>query len=441
MDCVTPSVCIEEVKRCGPDGNVQICEKGDWVQIMKCPATSPCDQATLKCASDIKCQNNDKSCGEDNHLMVCDGTQWTKTPCPDNTVCYNSECREKCTPNDSSCTSATSYHKCNALGIWVDTNCASGLICNDTSGEATCEGTCDEGAYSCEDNVLKRCNSHEIRVIEPCGDRATCNEQEGRCVPNCGNTQLDNGEACDGSIPAGKTCETEMGNGYIGTLSCTSSCTIDTSGCTTAYCGNGTVDSGEACDGSVPAGKTCATEKGDDYTGSLECTENCTIDTSGCIASVVIPANWDYVQTFDNITSVSNQYKTENTYTEDDITWSIKGRTQMTQTTSGVTTDYSLDGKGVILKYDKDVPNYINAAGLTKGIKVLAFDYRSWGVSTDNGTLKITTGSTSNELNFKKDQTESVTYTLSVDANVTEFSIEPTKGGRIIIDNVRWTNK
>ena len=57
-------------------------------------------------------------------------------------------------------------------------------------------------------------------------------ETEGRCIPNCGNTLLDNGEECDTTVPSDKTCITEMGDGYTGTLSCTSTCTIDTGNCT-----------------------------------------------------------------------------------------------------------------------------------------------------------------------------------------------------------------
>ena len=287
MDCVTPSVCTNDVKQCGLDGNVEICSDGEWVRMMKCPETSPCDPTTFKCASDVKCQANEKSCDSENNLLVCNGTQWVKQQCPDNTICYNNDCREKCQPDTTSCVSQNRYRKCNAIGIWGESNCPEGLVCIDENGEASCVG------------------------------------------------------------------------------------------------------------------------------------------------------DWDYIQTFDNITSVANKYETENTFEENSITWSVKGRTKMNDTAG----DFSIDGQGVIFKYNSSVPNYIKATGLTKGIKSLAFDYRSWGGASDNGIVKITAGSFSEEISFKKDQTTPQPHTATLNAAATEFTIESTKGGRIIIDNVRWTNQ
>ena len=48
----------------------------------------------------------------------------------------------------------------------------------------------------------------------------------------------------------------------------------------TATCGNGTIDSGEQCDGSALAGATCVSRG---YTGgSLSCNSNCTFDVGNC---------------------------------------------------------------------------------------------------------------------------------------------------------------
>ncbi len=493
MDCVTADVCADGVKQCGTDGNVQICNNGQWTQLKMCSESAPCNPATTKCANDVdSCEDGTQSCADNDYLMICEGGEWTRTRCESNKVCYEDDCREKCEVNASNCTSDKLYRKCNIFGIWENGGCASGQICNDTSGTAVCEGTCTEGSYSCDGNVLKKCELHEIITIQSCEASETCSESEGRCVPKCGNKQLDNGEACDTTVPAAKTCASEKGDGYTGTLSCTSSCTIDTSGCelkcgnkrlesgedcdTTVpasktcatekgdgytgtlsctssctidtsdcvrNCGNGHLDNGEACDTTVPEDKTCATEKGDGYTGTLSCTSSCTIDTSQCKKSSVTPpdGDWDYIQIFDNIRSVSIQYKTKNQFEENGIAWEIIGRTQMTQTNNGLTTDYSIDGKGVILKYDKDTKNYIKATGLTKGIKTLAFDYRSWGTSNDSGTIKITAGDFSEEFDFQNDKTSQEIYSATVNSAATGFTIESTKGGRIIIDNVRWTNQ
>lgn len=52
----------------------------------------------------------------------------------------------------------------------------------------------------------------------------------GTLGSTCGNGQLDSGEACDGSDLLGETCQ---GLGFeSGTLSCGDSCTLDTAGCT-----------------------------------------------------------------------------------------------------------------------------------------------------------------------------------------------------------------
>lgn len=47
----------------------------------------------------------------------------------------------------------------------------------------------------------------------------------------CGNGQVENGELCDGSIGSA-TCTSVKGNGWSGTLSCTNNCRFDISGCT-----------------------------------------------------------------------------------------------------------------------------------------------------------------------------------------------------------------
>lgn len=80
----------------------------------------------------------------------------------------------------------------------------------------------------------------------------------------CGDGNIDGNEQCDGqNLGSITTCQQYTDGGVFtgGTLKCSPSCTFDTSGCT-SLCGNGVLDAGEDCDGTLYtsqyAGKTCA---------------------------------------------------------------------------------------------------------------------------------------------------------------------------------------
>ena len=101
-------------------------------------------------------------------------------------------------------------------------------------------------------------------------------------APFCGDGSVDPGEACDGADLGGQTCQALGFDGGI--LACNAGCDFDTSGCTNQppppVCGNGVLEPGEECDGSDLGGQTCS-DFGFDQ-GSLACTGQCTIDTSDC---------------------------------------------------------------------------------------------------------------------------------------------------------------
>lgn len=61
-------------------------------------------------------------------------------------------------------------------------------------------------------------------------------------VPGCGDGIIDSGESCDGSNLGGHSCTTQGFSG--GTLSCTASCTFDTTACTSSGGGGGGGSSG-----------------------------------------------------------------------------------------------------------------------------------------------------------------------------------------------------
>jgi hypothetical protein len=113
---------------------------------------------------------------------------------------------------------------------------------------------------------------------------ATCQLDTSSCtVPGCGNGVVDPGEDCDGAIPAGVTCSAS-GPNRAGELKCQPDiCKYDTSNCVPApsVCGNGQIETGEACDIVVPPSATCS---GIDNTtvGELKCLPNCQLDTSSC---------------------------------------------------------------------------------------------------------------------------------------------------------------
>lgn len=64
-------------------------------------------------------------------------------------------------------------------------------------------------------------------------------------VAVCGDGVVEQEEACDGDVLAGRTCLTQ--GFYQGTLRCTPVCTLDTSGCS-GSCGDGIVNGPETCD-------------------------------------------------------------------------------------------------------------------------------------------------------------------------------------------------
>jgi hypothetical protein len=105
-------------------------------------------------------------------------------------------------------------------------------------------------------------------------------------TPLCGDDFINQvGESCDGSDLAGKNCEA-FGLGG-GTLSCSSNCTFNTTGCAAApVCGDGLRNRpAEACDGADLGGSSCASFGF--LGGTLGCSPTCTFNTSACTGTPV----------------------------------------------------------------------------------------------------------------------------------------------------------
>lgn len=172
---------------------------------------------------------------------------------------------------------------------------AAGFICGpinigDPSSTSVCASICGDGLIV----GTETCDQGGGNVTEGDGCSSTCTIEFGFgctgvpsvCSSLCGNGNINPGEQCDGSELGGATC---VSQGFdSGTLSCTSSCQIDTSACFNFSCGNNLIDPGEVCDGSDLGGQTCITQGFGG--GILTCNSACdAFITSGC--NIVPTAN------------------------------------------------------------------------------------------------------------------------------------------------------
>ena len=150
----------------------------------------------------------------------------------------------------------------------------------DCSAAPNCQVTfqCNDGIDNDADNLT------DYPADYGCDSANDPNETD---VPvlNCGNSQVDPGETCDGTNFNGLTCS-DFDSFTGGNVVCNPvTCQISTSSCTggtTGSCGDGTVNTGETCDGTNFNGLTCSDF--DSFTGgSLSCDSGlCLIDTGAC---------------------------------------------------------------------------------------------------------------------------------------------------------------
>lgn len=112
-------------------------------------------------------------------------------------------------------------------------------------------------------------------------------------TPTCSDEIVSAGEDCEPTLGLdGKTCS-NFDSFTGGTLNCgspTSSnpCKWDTFACTggtTGSCGDGTINTGEVCDGTALSGKTCHDVNSVFTGGTLSCDSRCSFDTTQCTGS------------------------------------------------------------------------------------------------------------------------------------------------------------
>lgn len=180
-----------------------------------------------------------------------------------------------------------------AIGILCFLSAASLLTaCSDDDGQpAVCGNGQIEGDEVCDQTNLNGLSCATVPGDFTGGTLAcssTCTFDTSQCTTGqevCGNNDLEAGEDCDGSDLGTATCET-AGNFVGGTLGCTSSCSFDTSLCIVgAGCGNGVLDAGEDCDGTNLGEETCTSIEGNYSGGTLACANDCTFDVTDCVPS------------------------------------------------------------------------------------------------------------------------------------------------------------
>ncbi len=157
--------------------------------------------------------------------------------------------------------------------------------CEEGEGQSVCGDDVADAGEGCDGDDLNGFDCFSLLNAQ--GGRLACRDDctfdASACLGgDCGDGGREAGEDCDGFDFSGATCQTL---GFAaGTLVCTFSCTIDTGGCSNtppATCGDDVADPDDDCDGIDFNGATCETRGFGG--GNLVCTSSCTVDTSGCV--------------------------------------------------------------------------------------------------------------------------------------------------------------
>ncbi|MBU1537938.1 hypothetical protein KKF84_21680, partial [Myxococcota bacterium] len=118
-----------------------------------------------------------------------------------------------------------------------------------------------------------------LLLCASCDEKTTSN--------HCGDGVVDTGEECDGTVdPLMSTCQSE--GYYSGVLSCKSDCSFDASDCAAqGFCGDEVIQFNyEQCEGSDINGSSCEA-LGYHLGGELGCNSNCRFDTTSCVGDPV----------------------------------------------------------------------------------------------------------------------------------------------------------
>ncbi|MEE8522889.1 MAG: prenyltransferase/squalene oxidase repeat-containing protein, partial [Thermoanaerobaculia bacterium] len=168
---------------------------------------------------------------------------------------------------------------CTASCTLDTSGCSGPPVCGDSEINQTSEAcdSVDLGGATCEGLGL---GPGDLACSADCTfDTSGCAEP-----PTCGDDVINQiSESCDSTDLGGATCEDV---GFLGgTLACNPDCTFDASACEgVPFCGDGSINrEEEECDGGDFGGLTC--ESLGLGGGTLTCNSSCTIQTAGCFGS------------------------------------------------------------------------------------------------------------------------------------------------------------
>ena len=329
-DCtLDTSVCVAETAKCVEDteecvGKVyRVCVEGEWME-------EDCAQKSMVCdvASRTGCvtEEYDWKC-EGNKLLMCEGETCIEEDCAESaSVC--DPVKKDCVPAPFTCEGSvikltgTSYsydcannakksgeeaekQLCNTVYGCSDGACIGDVMhvcmldsddlvhCDGELFEQQCDAgkcsdkiwncmECEPGAIECDGTKAKKCVDGKWKVEDCAASFLTCDASKGGCSnPSC---TTDKEMKCDGNTFM--YCDAGLGFWFTEDCGSDKQCD-DTKGCVskTAVCGDGVIQTGEACDGTEIKGKTCADfDKSFKWSGSPACNSACTkIVTGTCV--------------------------------------------------------------------------------------------------------------------------------------------------------------
>jgi hypothetical protein len=211
------------------------------------------------------------------------------TACSDGNACTNDVLTGAAMTCNVACTSTPIANCANGDGCCPEgcsnandddcsASCGNGTIDANETCDGNCPVSCNDGLACTADlatGSIASCSySCAYAPVTPCtaGDGccpAGCAGMDSDCSATCNNGTVDSGETCDGNCPTscddGNACTVDIVTGSAATCNvacarqavtecndgdgcCPAGCAGEDADCSTT-CGNGTIDSGETCDG------------------------------------------------------------------------------------------------------------------------------------------------------------------------------------------------